>query len=1286
MQQANVDMESELSGATQENNVFDQNNRNLHQTDMPQLKHLSAHKRSNKRKFHHSKELSALLTCASDSVYTEPHGIRSSRLVKQTTKTIVQPITVVDTNKQKRTACRMRDLSSQQQLLVRAIYDACVRGDLHAVNAILDGTYDVDIEQLPQQHTTLTHSPSLTPDDNSMMYIEPTPLHDQPLHDIVESTLAELERHPTPIKLNTNHNPIQLSQLSKFDINFFGFQELLQTEDADTTLLHLAAQYGHIELVEYLISRGIHINSKDGNGSSALDDAAGSDNMHIARLLRVNGCVLTTGKFGVTPLHTACAEGAINMMKYLIEVEHTDINHGDKDGYAPIFWALDCTDHSKRLLIIEYLIQHGANVNQLDRCGRTPLMWALRTWQHNEAEQRQPDVVALLLKYDADPYIIDNEGLTVFDLLENTDQDSPFNAIDQLQSIKQQQSHPLYKYVRKHIADANILVLNPDELPSPSGLTDSARQSLFYKLTVLKATRQHIQDKHNVRCCDPFSINIDIGQFNDTYPIITLDSCSSSADTNKSPTNAINQRVEHNKMHKKSNKRSSKQVALPVIATARYGTLHIRQLSGAAIPADCTLDQRERLIEREYKRLACRWMILQNLLYRAVKHEPHGYDERALLLLAWMQQYQTVCILNHQPIFSLQFTNQHYLESPIHISLSYVNDELNMFNYLLAAGLDYNTTNTHGYKPIHTAAMWAPVEAVNQLISLNVDVNQPHIPPGIKGEPDYTPTGWTPLILAVDHPESGIVAQSLLSAGANINQADHQGNTPFIWAVFKGKIDMVQLLLSNELLNREQVNQHGCTALHYAVYRSGKSPDQMKTLQLLIDHGVVPTRPYNLKNQRPMDLLNSIHDVDGLRTYNILRRWYQEQYSNDSKSGNDSICDVVSNDIVVTEGDLESKSLCAEIVDVMSGEDESAVVKPVKSRRKGKFKSTFAKKYRLNDAKEHYVLEACKKEIAKFGIFQCDDIIDDTIIEQMDDISRGLENRPIPVINTINNTLPQSEYTNEYILHADPDELVTSFCVSSLKYACQCAPDTDHQCACIHRGATINSANNDDSKSSTTSAARNKRNACSSSKRGKSSSTNDNTISSPSAKPSIQKDAMGARVEVVYECTDVCGCSRSACTNRPVQSGIGVSMCVYLTRMKGWAARATQDIRAGTWICEYIGALLGEKQALQRQDQEIERMSYLFKLPQCSYTLDPQFRGNVARFFNHSCQPNLIKKQVYIGTQSGHTFPRVAFFAARDIVAGEELCMDYGYEESDVPGACMVCYCGKKNMCRHTLI
>ena len=59
-----------------------------------------------------------------------------------------------------------------------------------------------------------------------------------------------------------------------------------------------------------------------------------------------------------------------------------------------------------------------------------------------------------------------------------------------------------------------------------------------------------------------------------------------------------------------------------------------------------------------------------------------------------------------------------------------------------------------------------------------------------------------------------------------------------------------------------------------------------------------------------------------------------------------------------------------------------------------------------------------------------------------------------------------------------------------------------------------------------------------------------------------------------------------------------------------------------------------------------------------SYCIDACKYGNVTRFVNHSCKPNLIPVRVFIGHHDLH-FPRIAFFAARDIAPNEELGLVY---------------------------
>ncbi|XP_072199187.1 histone-lysine N-methyltransferase SETDB2 [Excalfactoria chinensis] len=66
------------------------------------------------------------------------------------------------------------------------------------------------------------------------------------------------------------------------------------------------------------------------------------------------------------------------------------------------------------------------------------------------------------------------------------------------------------------------------------------------------------------------------------------------------------------------------------------------------------------------------------------------------------------------------------------------------------------------------------------------------------------------------------------------------------------------------------------------------------------------------------------------------------------------------------------------------------------------------------------------------------------------------------------------------------------------------------------------------------------------------------------------------------------------------------------------------------------------------------------------YILDATKEGNVGRFLNHSCCPNLFAQSVFVETHN-RSFPWVAFFTNRHVKAGTELTWDYGYEAGSMP-------------------
>ncbi|XP_051982397.1 histone-lysine N-methyltransferase SETDB2 [Xyrauchen texanus] len=84
------------------------------------------------------------------------------------------------------------------------------------------------------------------------------------------------------------------------------------------------------------------------------------------------------------------------------------------------------------------------------------------------------------------------------------------------------------------------------------------------------------------------------------------------------------------------------------------------------------------------------------------------------------------------------------------------------------------------------------------------------------------------------------------------------------------------------------------------------------------------------------------------------------------------------------------------------------------------------------------------------------------------------------------------------------------------------------------------------------------------------------------------------------------------------------------------------------------------------------------------YYLDASKEGNVARFINHSCDPNLFIQNVFTDTHN-KKFPIAAFFTNRMIKAGTELTWNYSYKAGSEPDHELPCRCGNRN-CQEVLI
>ncbi|KAI9842351.1 MAG: hypothetical protein M1838_003167 [Thelocarpon superellum] len=174
-----------------------------------------------------------------------------------------------------------------------------------------------------------------------------------------------------------------------------------------------------------------------------------------------------------------------------------------------------------------------------------------------------------------------------------------------------------------------------------------------------------------------------------------------------------------------------------------------------------------------------------------------------------------------------------------------------------------------------------------------------------------------------------------------------------------------------------------------------------------------------------------------------------------------------------------------------------------------------------------------------------------------------------------------------------------------------------------------------------------------------------------------------------YECDDSnCSIGADRCTNRPFEQlqqrykaggkyNIGVE--VIKTEGKGYGVRSNRTFEPHQIIVEYTGEII-------TQDECETRMKTIYKQNECYYLMlfDQNMiidatRGSIARFVNHSCEPNC---KMVKWTVAGK--PRMALFAGEHgVMSGEELSYDYNFDPFSVKNV-QQCRCGS-SQCRGVL-
>ncbi|XP_016087348.1 histone-lysine N-methyltransferase SETD1B-A-like [Sinocyclocheilus grahami] len=132
------------------------------------------------------------------------------------------------------------------------------------------------------------------------------------------------------------------------------------------------------------------------------------------------------------------------------------------------------------------------------------------------------------------------------------------------------------------------------------------------------------------------------------------------------------------------------------------------------------------------------------------------------------------------------------------------------------------------------------------------------------------------------------------------------------------------------------------------------------------------------------------------------------------------------------------------------------------------------------------------------------------------------------------------------------------------------------------------------------------------------------------------------------------------------------------SRIHDWGLFAEEPIAADEMIIEYVGQSIRQVIADMRErryEKEGIGSSYLFRVDQDTI-IDATKCGNLARFINHSCNPNCYAKIVTVEAQK-----KIVIYSRQSVNVNEEITYDYKFpiEDEKIP-----CLCAAEN-CRGTL-
>ena len=159
-----------------------------------------------------------------------------------------------------------------------------------------------------------------------------------------------------------------------------------KTKASGYTPLMLASRYGHKEIVEYLLFRGVSVETRCKKNCTALHYAAMRGQLEVIECLIAFMDINSPGYDHRTPLMEAIIEGQTSVVQFLLSQKGIDLNYASGEyGMTALMYAIEYNRLKELKLLIENRVDLHCCLRDLDRS--TPLLWATMMIHENNIDE-----------------------------------------------------------------------------------------------------------------------------------------------------------------------------------------------------------------------------------------------------------------------------------------------------------------------------------------------------------------------------------------------------------------------------------------------------------------------------------------------------------------------------------------------------------------------------------------------------------------------------------------------------------------------------------------------------------------------------------------------------------------------------------------------------------------------------------------------------------------------------------------------------------------------------------